>query len=199
MALRKEDLIVDLSSSRVQPLAQDLTLDNHSAVPQPLLELYERASLFLDKQSAVHDHYWAVGIHKAVHQAFPRFATEALGNRLPISHSKAKRRRKAPSEQLRLSLPEDHLTASGSGQEIESGFSRFYTLGKNVPVGVGQHVVLISEMWSTRNRMAIEAGTRGRVVGIGSKIKVRWKLPYYRKRLSDLFAPDEYLDYFEEE
>jgi hypothetical protein len=47
--------------------------------------------------------------------------------------------------------------------------------------------------------MVIAASTRGKVVRIGSKIKVRWKLPYFRKRLSDLFAPDEYLDYFEEE
>lgn len=42
-----------------------------SPIPAPLLELYNKASLFLDKQSAVHDHYWAVGIHKAIHKAFP--------------------------------------------------------------------------------------------------------------------------------
>ena len=187
MALRKQDAVVMYRAVEAE------------IIPTPILELYRRAALFLDKQSAVHDHYWAVGIHKAVHQAFPQFATEALGNRLPKSHCKSKRRQKAPSEQLRLSLPEDRSTASGSGLEVEGGFSRFYTLDKNVSVRVGQHVVLISEMWSTRNRMSIEVGTRGKVVRIDSKIKVRWKLPYFRKRLSDLFAPDEYLDYFEEE
>ena len=45
--------------------------DQASVIPRPLLELYNRASLFLDKQSAVYDHYWAVGIHKAIHASFP--------------------------------------------------------------------------------------------------------------------------------
>lgn len=45
--------------------------DQASVIPRPLLELYNRASLFLDKQSAVYDHYWAVGIHKAIRASFP--------------------------------------------------------------------------------------------------------------------------------
>ncbi len=40
-------------------------------IPEPLLELYNRASLFLDKKSTHQDHYWAVGIHKAIHASFP--------------------------------------------------------------------------------------------------------------------------------
>lgn len=42
-----------------------------SAIPRPLLELYNRASLFLDKVSTHQDHYWAVGIHKAIHASYP--------------------------------------------------------------------------------------------------------------------------------
>jgi hypothetical protein len=42
-------------------------------LPKPLQKLYDKASLFLDKDSAHQDHYWAVGIHKAIHQAFPDF------------------------------------------------------------------------------------------------------------------------------
>jgi hypothetical protein len=45
--------------------------DQASVIPRPLLELYNRAFLFLDKKSAVYDHYWAVGIHKAIHASFP--------------------------------------------------------------------------------------------------------------------------------
>ena len=40
-------------------------------VPKPLQKLYDRASLFLDKESTHQDHYWAVGIHKAIHAAYP--------------------------------------------------------------------------------------------------------------------------------
>src|SRR6266705_1727576 len=36
-----------------------------------LHDLYNRASLYLDKGSTHQDHYWAVGIHKAIHKAFP--------------------------------------------------------------------------------------------------------------------------------
>ncbi len=43
----------------------------------------------------------------------------------------------------------------------------------------------------------IEAGTLATVVSIASKIKVRWKLPNIDKNLSDRFALDEYLEYFE--
>ncbi len=70
-------------------------------------------------------------------------------------------------------------------------------LERDASLRIGQDVMLISSMWSTRNRMMIEAGTRGKVVKIDSKIKVRWKLAMIGKKLSDLFAPDEYLDYFE--
>ena len=42
-------------------------------LPKPLQKLYDKASLFLDKDSTHQDHYWAVGIHKAIHQAFPDF------------------------------------------------------------------------------------------------------------------------------
>lgn len=45
--------------------------DQASVIPRPLLELYNRASLFLDKDSTYQDHYWAVGIHKAIHASFP--------------------------------------------------------------------------------------------------------------------------------
>jgi hypothetical protein len=45
--------------------------DQGSAIPRPLLELYNRASMFLDKKSTHQDHYWAVGIHKAIHASFP--------------------------------------------------------------------------------------------------------------------------------
>src|SRR6266446_7847432 len=42
-------------------------------LPKPLQKLYDKASLFLDKDSTHQDHYWAVGIHKAIHQAYPDF------------------------------------------------------------------------------------------------------------------------------
>lgn len=60
MALRKQN-VVRLPIRR----------DEASVLPRPLLELYNRASLFLDKDSTHQDHYWAVGIHKAIHKAFP--------------------------------------------------------------------------------------------------------------------------------
>ena len=60
MALRKED-VVRIPVRREKP----------SVIPRPLLDLYNRASLFLDKDSTHQDHYWAVGIHKAIHKTFP--------------------------------------------------------------------------------------------------------------------------------
>jgi hypothetical protein len=60
MALRKQDVV------RLQILR-----DQAVVLPRPLLELYNRASLFLDKKSTHQDHYWAVGIHKAIHASFP--------------------------------------------------------------------------------------------------------------------------------
>jgi len=39
-------------------------------IPKPLQKLYDRASLFLDKDSTHQDHYWAVGIHKALHEVY---------------------------------------------------------------------------------------------------------------------------------
>lgn len=44
-----------------------------AVLPKPLQKLYDRAALFLDKDSTHQDHYWAVGIHKAIHAAFPEF------------------------------------------------------------------------------------------------------------------------------
>jgi len=35
-------------------------------MPEPLLKLYKKAQLFLDSESSVSDHYWAVGITKAI-------------------------------------------------------------------------------------------------------------------------------------
>ena len=40
-------------------------------IPKPLADLYKRALLFLDDNSTVQDHYWAVGIIKAITKAYP--------------------------------------------------------------------------------------------------------------------------------
>jgi len=50
-------------------------------LPKPLQKLYDRASLFLDKESTHQDHYWAVGIHKAIHASFP----ESGGSHTPAN------------------------------------------------------------------------------------------------------------------
>jgi hypothetical protein len=39
-------------------------------IPKPLQKLYDRAALFLDKQATHQDHYWAVGIHRALHEVY---------------------------------------------------------------------------------------------------------------------------------
>jgi hypothetical protein len=41
-------------------------------IPKPLADLYKRALLFLDRNSTVQDHYWAVGIIKAITKAYPQ-------------------------------------------------------------------------------------------------------------------------------
>ena len=47
-------------------------MDNVSNnIPKPLADLYKRALLFLDRNSTVQDHYWAVGIIKAITKAYP--------------------------------------------------------------------------------------------------------------------------------
>lgn len=195
-----------------------------SVVPGPLLELYNRASLFLDKQSAVHDHYWAVGIHKAIHASFPECGethtatTDNPGRsscqvssqvsqtprkqeaRSTIRHraSKKKRGRKPGPEQLAFKLVhEDRPDCRGSHDK--SGTVRFRRFQRAVSMGVGQRAVLVCTIWSTRNRMPIESGTWGEISEVGSTIKVEWQLPYYREPLWDRFPPDEYINYFEEE
>ena len=48
-------------------------------IPKPLADLYKRALLFLDSDSSVQDHYWAVGIIKAITKAYPyEFEEQAL-------------------------------------------------------------------------------------------------------------------------
>ena len=39
--------------------------------PPSLLKLYNKALAFLDEHSAVHDHYWAAGIVRAIDRSFP--------------------------------------------------------------------------------------------------------------------------------
>jgi hypothetical protein len=194
-------------------------------VPQPLLELYDRASLFLDKQSAVHDRYWAVGIHKAIHASFPECGETHTATTKPpgrssscqvspqisqtprkqetqstIKHraSKGKRRGKSGPEQLAFKLVhEDRPDCRGAHDEsTQVPFRRFQ---RAVSVEVGQRVVLVCTIWSTHNRMPIESGTWGEISEVASNIKVEWQLPYYREPLWDRFPPDEYINYFEEE
>src|SRR5580765_5940049 len=94
MALRKQDVV------RVS-----IDEDEASLLPRPLLDLYNKAALFLDEQSAVHDHYWAVGIHKAIHKAFPAFTEFRERQWSTIKKRTAKRsRNNANSQQLALSL-----------------------------------------------------------------------------------------------
>ncbi len=215
MALRKQD-IVRLPIRR----------DEASVIPAPLLELYNRASLFLDKDSTHQDHYWAVGIHKAIHKAFPECgeidtaATNKPGTkrssscqvspqitlthgeqepRSTIKHrtSKGNRRRKSVPQQLAFKLThEDRADCRGSHDEGPIWFHRFQ---RAVSMEVGQRVVLVCTIWSTHNRMPIESGTWAEISEVGSNIKVEWQLPYYRTPLWDCFPPDDYRSYFEEE
>jgi hypothetical protein len=107
------------------------------------------------------------------------------------------RRGKACCQQLTLSLAGvEQAEPRGSGQGHQPKLPRF---DRMVSMQKGQRVLLVSAIWSTRNRMTIESGTWGKVAEVGSTIKVKWNLPYFRKRLWDRFRPDEYLDYFEEE
>ena len=201
--------------------------DEATAIPRPLLDLYNRASLFLDKQSTHQDHYWAVGIHKAMHASFPECGeTHAATTKIPgterssscqvspqitlthrkqeprstIKHraSKEKRRRKSGPEQLAFKLThEDRADCRWSHDE--SNLVPFRRFQRAVSMEVGQRVVLACTIWSTHNRMPIESGTWGEISEVGSTIKVEWQLPYYRTPLWDCFLPDEYLKYFEEE
>ena len=215
MALRKQD-VVRLPVRR----------DEAELIPRPLLELYNRASLFLDKDSTHQDHYWAVGIHKAIHKAFPECGEtqqqrqQNLGThdwsscqvspqklrthrkqkpRSTIKHraSKEKRRRESGPEQLTFKLThEDRPECRGPH---ESNLVPFHRFQRAVSMEVGLRVVLVCTIWSTHNQMAIESGTCGEISEVGSTVKVEWQLPYYQAPLWDRFPPDEYLDYFEEE
>jgi hypothetical protein len=216
MALRKQD-VVRLPIRR----------DEAAVIPRPLLELYNRASLFLDKDSTHQDHYWAVGIHKAIHKAFPECG-ETQQQRQPnlgthdwsscqvspqklrthrkqepgstIKHraSKEKRRRKSGPEQLTFKLThEDRAECRGSHDQ--SNVVAFHRFQRAVSMEVGQRVVLVCTIWSTRNQMPIESGTWGVISEVAGAIKVEWQLPYFQTPLWDCFPPDEYLDYFEEE
>jgi hypothetical protein len=196
-----------------------------SIVPPPLQELYNRASLFLDKQSTHQDHYWAVGIHKAIHASFPKcWETHTAATRLPgrsstcqvsqqitethrkeesrstIRHraSKGKRRRKSGPEQLAFKLVHEDLPDCRGSHE-EGDHVRFRRFQRAVSMEVGQRVVLVCTIWSTRNQTTIESGTWGEISEVTSSIKVEWQLPYFQTPLWDSFPPDEYISYFEEE
>jgi hypothetical protein len=210
---------------RKQAVVRPPPCDQASVLPRPLLELYNRASLFLDKQSTHQDHYWAVGIHKAIHASFPECGethtatTTTPGRssscqvspqtsriarkqerRSTIKHraSKEKRRRKSGPEQLAFKLVhEDRPDCRGPHDEGDP--VRFRRFQRPVAMEVGQRVVLVCTIWSTHNRMPIESGTWGEISEVGSTIKVEWLLPYYREPLWDRFPPDEYITYFEEE
>jgi hypothetical protein len=187
MALRKQDVV------RVSK--HD---DEASLLPRPLLDLYNKAASFLDKQSAVYDHYWAVGIHKAIHKAFPEFAELRARQWSTVKKRAAKRNRiNANPQQLALSLAsEQSAEAQRSDQGQRPPLHRF---NKAVSMEVGQRILLVCAIWSTRNRMTIESGTWGEVAEVCSTIKVKWELPYERNPLWDRFPANEYLDYFEEE
>jgi hypothetical protein len=214
MALRKQD-VVRLPIRR----------EEASVIPRPLLELYNRASLFLDKDSTHQDHYWAVGIHKAIHKAYPECGgTHAATANIPgtdrsscqvspqiprpgsqkprstIKHraSKEKRRRKAGPEQLAFKLAHEERADCG-GSHDECNVVPFHRFQRAVSMEVGQRVVLVCTIWSTHNQMPIESGTWGEVAEVGSTVKVEWQLPYFQTPLWDRFPPDEYLNYFEEE
>jgi len=216
MALRKQD-VVRLPIRR----------DEASVLPRPLLELYNRASLFLDKKSTHQDHYWAVGIHKAIHKAFPECGeTHTATTNIPgtnrssicqvspqitqsqrkpetrstIKHraSKRKRRSKSGPQQLAFKLVHEHRPDC-RGAHDEDDQVHFRRFQRAVSMEVGQRVVLVCTIWSTHNQMPIESGTWGEISEVGSTIKVEWQLPYYASPLWDRFPPDEYLDYFEEE
>ena len=201
--------------------------DKASVIPRPLLELYNRAALFLDKESTHQDHYWAVGIHKAIHASFPECGeTHTATTNIPgtksssicqvspqitqshrkqetrstIKHraSKRKRRSKSGPQQLAFKLVHEHRPDC-RGAHDEDDQVHFRRFQRAVSMEVGQRVVLVCTIWSTHNQMPIESGTWGAIAEVGSTIKVEWQLPYYASPLWDRFPPDEYLKYFEEE
>lgn len=187
MALRKQDA-----------MRATMHEDEALLLPRPLLELYNKAAVFLDKQSAVHDQYWAVGIHKAIHKAFPEFA-ELRQRQWPTIKKRAtkKGRINTRPQQLALSLAsKETAEPQGSSEGHQVLLHRF---NKTVSMEVGQRILLICAIWSTRNRMTIESGTWGKVAEVCSTIKVEWELPYDRNPLWDRLPASEYLDYFEEE
>ncbi len=216
MALRKQDVV-----------RLPLRRDEAWVIPQPLLDLYNRASLFLDMGSTHQDHYWAVGIHKAIHKAFPECGeTHTATTRNPgterslscqvspqislthrnqeprstIKHraTKAKRRRKSGPEQLTFKLVHEDRTEC-RGSHDESNLVPFHRFQRAMSMEVGQRVVLVCTIWSTHNQMPIESGTWGEISEIGRTIKLEWQLPYHQTPLWDRFPPDEYHNYFEEE
>jgi hypothetical protein len=190
--------------------------DKASVIPRPLLELYNRASLFLDKESTHQDHYWAVGIHKAIQASFPECGeTHTATTNIPgtkssstcqvspqitqtnrkqetrstIKHcaSKRKRRSKSGPKQLGFKLVhEDRPDCQGAHDEDDQ--VHFRRFQRAVSMEVGQRVVLVCTIWSTHNRMPIESGTWGAIAEVGSTIKVEWQLPYYRSPLWDRFS-----------
>ena len=81
---------------------------------------------------------------------------------------------------------------------IDYGTDRHLEYDFVVGADVGQRVVLVCTIWSTHNRIPIEARL-GEISEVGSTIMVEWQLPYYREPLWDRLPPDDYLDYFEEE
>lgn len=109
-----------------------------------------------------------------------------------------KRRLKTGPEQLAFKLAhEDRADCRGSHDE--SRVVPFHRFQRAVSMEVGQRVVLICTIWSTKNQMPIESGTWGEISEVGSTIKVEWRLPYFQIPLCDRFPPDEYVNYFEEE
>jgi hypothetical protein len=218
MALRKQDVV-----------RLPIDCDQASVIPRPLLELYNRASLFLDKKSTHQDHYWAVGIHKAIHASFPDCGgthtatttnplTQAKGSsscqvspqinqthrkqksQSTIKHRASKEKRRRKSGPQQLAFKLVHEDrADCRGSHDESGPVPFRRFQRAVSMEVGQRVVLVCTIWSTHNQMPIESGTWGEISEVGSTIKVEWQLPYYREPLWDRFPADEYIDYFEEE
>ena len=214
MALRKQDVV------RL-PVREEA-----SVIPQPLLDLYNRASLFLDKNSTHQDHYWAVGIHKAIHKAFPDCGeTHVATAKKPGTHDwsscqvspqitrprsqepqstikhragQGKRRLRSGPVQLAFKLVHEYR-ADCRGAHEESRVVPFHRFQRAVSMEVGQRVVLVCTIWSTKNQMSVESGTWGEISEVGSSIKVEWQLPYFQTPLWDCFRPDEYLSYFEEE
>lgn len=184
MALRKQD-VVRLPTRR----------DEAAVIPRPLLELYNKSAHFLDEQSAVYDRYWAVGIHKAIHKAFPEFA-ELRQRQWPTVKKRVTKRSRinVGPQQLALSLASAEAQGSARGHQAQP-----HRFDKAVSMAIGQRILLVCAIWSTRNRMTIESGTWGEVAEVCSTVKVKWELPYDRNPLWDRFPANEYLDYFEEE